>query len=398
MTKIVICGAGIAGLALAHRLAHTGYDVVVLERAPAPRAQGYMIDFFGPGYDAAEAMGLLPRLHALAHDVHTAAYVDETGRRRATLPFERIAKNVGGRLLSIMRPDLERALREQLPQTVQLRFDAQLTHIDNGTDGVRVTLADSSTLDADLLVGADGIHSTVRELIFGAEHRYLRYLGFHTAAFTFHSPDIHSQVRGKFCLTDTIDRQFAFYGLDDDRVATFTVHRTADPTLPGDPQAALREVYGSMGWGVAQALAQCPPPDQVYYDQVAQVEVPEWSCGRVTLLGDACQAVSLLAGQGASLGIAGAYVLAEQLTAAPSIDTGLRRYEQLWRPIVDEKQRAARHAVRWFLPRSSWQLWLRRIALWTARVPGLDAVLTGAIAGKPTAIVRDMHAASSQHG
>ncbi|MGH4015516.1 MAG: FAD-dependent oxidoreductase, partial [Pseudonocardiaceae bacterium] len=104
--KIVICGAGIAGLALAHRLGTLGWDVVVLEKAPGPRTQGYMTDFFGPGYDAAEAMGVLPRLHELGYDVQEVRYLDETGRRRARLRFAQFAKAVHGRLLSIMRPDL----------------------------------------------------------------------------------------------------------------------------------------------------------------------------------------------------------------------------------------------------------------------------------------------------
>ncbi len=133
----MICGAGIAGLALAHRLGTLGWDVVVLEKAPGPRTQGYMTDFFGPGYDAAEAMGVLPRLHELGYDVQEVRYLDETGRRRARLRFAQFAKAVHGRLLSIMRPDLERALREQLPDTVDLRFATNLSHVDNGTDGVR---------------------------------------------------------------------------------------------------------------------------------------------------------------------------------------------------------------------------------------------------------------------
>jgi 2-polyprenyl-6-methoxyphenol hydroxylase-like FAD-dependent oxidoreductase len=228
---------------------------------------------------------------------------------------------VNGHLVSIMRPDLERILREQLPGGVDLRFATSLTHIDNGTDGVRLTLTDGSRLNADLLVGADGVHSTVRRLVFGEERQYFRYLGFHTAAYVFEDPEIHAAVRDRFSLTDTIGRQMGFYGLRDGRVATFAVHRTADPTLPGDAQQALRREYGSLGWIVPRALAQCPPAAEVYYDQVAQIKMPRWSRGRATLVGDACQAVSLLAGQSASLAVAGAYILADQMGPQP-LDRG----------------------------------------------------------------------------
>lgn len=388
--KVVICGAGIAGLALAQRLDAFGWKVVVLEKAPGPRPQGYMIDFFGPGYDAADVMGVLPRLQQLGYRFEEASWLDETGRRRARLRFEQFGKIMQGRLFSILRPDLEQALRQQLSSNVDLRFATSLNAVDNTADGVRVTLRDGGTLDADLLVGADGIHSTVRGLVFGEEHRYLRYLGFHTAAFVFDDPQIHAELQGRLCLTDTIDRQMGLYGLRDGRVATFAVHRTCDPTLPRDPVAAIRREYGSLGWIIPRALDRCPPAAQVYYDQVAQIELPQWSHRRVALLGDAGYAVSLLAGQGASLAIAGAYVLAEQLATAGSIDAALDHYERLWRPVAEEKQRAARDGIRWFLPHSRVQLRARHIVMGLARLPGIDYYIARALAGKSVTLIREL--------
>ncbi|MDN5919427.1 MAG: FAD-dependent monooxygenase, partial [Pseudonocardia sp.] len=278
--RAVICGAGIAGLALANRLATAGWDVVVLERSPGPRSQGYMIDFFGAGYDAAEAMGIAPRLHDLGYHVHEAAFIGADGRSRGRLGYDQFADVVGGRLLSIMRPDLELALRESLPAGVRIRYGSRPVRVDDtSSDGVRVTLADGETLTADLLVGADGIHSAVRAMVFGPETDYLRHLGFHTAAFSFVDPVLHARVRDRFHLTDTIDRQMGLYGLRDDRVAVFAVHRTDDPALPEDIPAALRAEYGSLGWVVPDALAHCPPADEVYYDQVAQVVMPSWHRG-----------------------------------------------------------------------------------------------------------------------
>lgn len=390
--KVVICGAGIAGLTLAHRMTTLGWDVVVLEKAPGPRAQGYMIDFFGPGYDAATAMGALPWLENYAYEVQEASYLDQAGRRRAGIRYAQFTKALGGRALSIMRPDIERALRENLPDSVDLRFSSGLTGVDSGPDGVRVTLADDTTLEADLLVGADGIHSTVRRLVFGEDQRFFRFLGFHTAAFVFNDPEIQAQVRGRFCLTDTTTRQMACYGLRDGNVAVFTVHRTPDAVLPDDAQAALRREYATLGWIVPRALAQCPPAAQVYYDQVAQIEMPRWTHGRVTLVGDACQAVSLLAGQGASLAIGGAYVLADQLGRADSIDAGLQDYERLWRPVITDKQRVARSMTRWFLPERPWQLRVRRIAMKLARLPGLDRYLAATLAGKPITLITQLDA------
>jgi 2-polyprenyl-6-methoxyphenol hydroxylase-like FAD-dependent oxidoreductase len=385
--KAVICGAGIAGLALAHRLDAQGWDVVVLEKAPEPRTQGYMIDFFGPGYDAAEAMGLLPRMRELSYRIQEAAFLDATGRQRAALSYGQFAKVVDGRMFSIMRPDLERALREQLRGSVELRFATGPAAVHDSTDGVRLTLTDGSTLDADLLVGADGIHSTVRRLAFGPEADFLRPLGFHTAAFVFTDPDIHSRIQGRFALTDSVGRQLGLYALRDGRVAAFAVHRTHEPTLPEDARAALCREYGSLGWVVPQALAHCPPHEEVYYDHVAQTHVPRWSRGRVVLLGDACYAVSLLAGQGASLGIAGAYVLGGQLARHSSVEDGLEAYEKVWRPVTTEKQKVARSGARWFLPASPLQLRARHVMMKLARLPGVDRRVTAALVGKTTGVI-----------
>jgi 2-polyprenyl-6-methoxyphenol hydroxylase-like FAD-dependent oxidoreductase len=392
--KVVVCGAGITGLALAGRMAADGWETAVVEQAPGPRLQGYMIDFFGPGFDAAEAMGLLPRIRELGYHVHEAAYLDLHGRRRASLSYERLAGALGGRLVSIMRPDLERLLRETLPAGVDLRFGRRLTHVRNGAGAVRAILDDGDELSADLLVGADGVHSTVRRLVFGEEQRYLRYLGFHTAAFTFREPMVHAEVTGqgyRFCLTDTIGRQMGLYGLRDGRVAVFAVHRAPGPALPDDPQAALREEYGQLGWAIPVALAHCPPADEIYYDQVAQVEMPRWSKGRVVLAGDACHAVSLLAGQGASLGIAGACLLAGHLSRSASIGAAMASYEQLWRPVVTDKQRAGRKLARWFVPQARPQLWVRRAALKIANLPITSRYAATIITGKPTQVIAGRH-------
>ena len=391
--RALICGAGIAGLALAQRLTSSGWEVTVVERAPGPREQGYMMDFFGLGYDAAEVMGLLPRLAELGYRLDDVSYVDSSGRRRGSLDYERFARLLDGRLLSIMRPDLERALREQVEGDVVLRHGCTLASLETVPDGVRAVLTDGTVLDADLLVGADGIHSQVRAMIFGEESRFIRYLGLHTAAYIFEDPHVRRQLGNRFSLTDTVNRQMGLYALRDGRVAAFTVHHDPEPAIPSDTRAAVRGTYSTLDWVVPRALESCPPPSELYYDLVAQVEVPQWHRGRVVLLGDACQAASLLAGQGASLAVAGAYVLGEQLAAGGPVEDALANYQQTWKPIVEAKQDVGRRGAKWFLPSSRARLWLRRASLKLTAVPGWDRVAGQGLVGKTHLSLTDIGAA-----
>ncbi|MEH1130399.1 FAD-dependent monooxygenase [Micromonospora sp. CPCC 206061] len=372
--KALICGAGLAGLALAHRLHHHGWEVHVVDHAPGPREQGYMIDFFGPGYEAVTAMGLRPNLRKLASSVKSFRYIDARDRTTVSVDYTLFAKALDGEIASIMRPALERMLRESLSDQVEIRYRTTIDRI----DGDRAQLSDSTVVEADVIAGADGIHSRVRCLAFGPETDYFRYLGMHTGAYVFHDPKVFEQVRGQFVLTETLNRQMGLYGLDEGRVAVFAVHRTEDTRLPEDPREALRRTYTGMGDLAERALANCPPPEEIYYDQVAQIDAPRWTDGRVALVGDAAYAVSLLAGQGASLGIAGAYVLAERLHAAASVQEGLADYERRWRPVATAVQQAARNRVtEWFLPTSSAKLLLRRWGFKAMRLPGLDRILVG---------------------
>lgn len=378
--KAVISGAGISGLANARCLADAGWDVLVLERADGRRTGGYMMDFFGPGFEAADRLGLIPLLRRLGYAVEDVAYVDRHGKTRAKLSYSRFERAVDGKLLSIMRPDLERALVETLPCSVEVRYGTTIESIRQRDDGVSLDCSDGTRCEADLLVSAEGIHSDIRARIFGPETQFFRYLGFHTAAFTFEDEQMNEQLGTRFSMTDTVDRQAGLYGIRGGDVAVFTVHRNQDPALPASPRGELRRRMSGLGWLIPRALQQCPP--EIYYDQVGQIIMPCWHRGRVVLAGDAAHAVSLLAGQGASLAIAGAAALATGLEQADNIDDGLGNYEQTWRPQVEIHQQAGRQAASWFVPSNAATLLLRRLILHLIRLPGVDRYVTNGLIGR----------------
>ncbi|EAR24508.1 hypothetical protein A20C1_12792 [marine actinobacterium PHSC20C1] len=375
-----MCGAGISGLTVAGQLASNGWEVTLLEAAPERRTQGYMIDFFGPGFDAAEKIGLLDRLRKLHYPISEARFIRPNGRSRS-VGYGIVAANEGGKLLSLMRQDLELALFELLPDNVDLRFSSAVVAVEDRTDYVTAVLADGSRISGDVVVAADGIHSAVRHSVFGDQQSFERQLGMHTCAYTFDSPRLHAMLGDALVSTDVRDRMVGLYALRDGSVALFAAHRVDDPALPADSREAIREAYAGLGADIDEALAKCPDPEKLYYDQVAQIELPVWSRGRVVFAGDACQAVSLLAGQGASLAIAGGVLLAEKLVSDSEPSAAFAEYEEEWMPVVAEKQLAGRRAANGFLPHTAFQLWMRRAALAVIHTPVLGKFVTSSITG-----------------
>lgn len=372
--KAIIAGGGIAGLSSAHALHHAGWEVTILERARSLRTGGYMIDFFGPGYDAAESLGLLPALKAKAHRVDEVLFVDESGRHRSRIDYRLATRAAKGKLFPILRGDLEKVLAEALPRDVDMRYGQAATTCLSAPEAVAVTLSDGTTMEADLAVGADGIHSGIRRAVFGPESDYVRYLGYHTAAYFFRSPQVATALAGQFVLMTVPNRLLGLYEIGDGLLASFFVYRAESAVRPDDPLSALRQTFGDLGWLVPDTLAAAPGPGDIYYDVVAQTVMPGWSKGRVVLVGDSAYAVSLLAGQGASLAIAGGNALGEAVSGQ-AVPVGLAAFEARLRPRVLEKQRAGRRTANWFVPPSAAHIAFRDLALNVVNSPLLSGLL-----------------------
>lgn len=369
--KILISGGGISGLTLAYCLRRHGHETLVVEKSPKVRDEGYMIDFFGPGYDASEKMGILSNIEAIHYQIPRLAFLGPSGKERFSASYATLRKNLfGGRHFNFMRGDLERLLYSRIEDQLELRFGTEVDSIAQERARVIAHLTDGTRDAFDLVVGADGVHSRVRELAFGAEDSFSRFLGHYTAAFIVDDPGIGEDFRAAFYTLTVPGRQVAIYPIHGGRLATFFIHR-ADRKLENfSPQTAreeLHKAYEGMGWIVPDLLERCPTNSRLYFDEVSQIELPAWSRGRVVLLGDACWCVSLLAGQGASLAVSGAYSLAEELGPIQGNDgevtAALARYEDRLKPLVDKRQKSGRRLARWFVPGDRARLAMRDAAL-----------------------------------
>jgi 2-polyprenyl-6-methoxyphenol hydroxylase-like FAD-dependent oxidoreductase len=382
--RVLICGAGIAGLTLAWSLERRGHDVVLIERSPRPRDQGFMLDFFGSGYDAAERLGLLPDLAAIHDPVDRWVLLDSSGRECQSLPYCRLRGRLfGDRHFNFMRGDLERVLLGKIEGRLAVRFGTTVDSIEQDNTSNRIRLSDGTSETADLLVGADGAHSRIRRLAFGEERRFLRRLGYKAAAFVINRPQGVLDTGSATALTLTAPkRQVRLYPIRGGRLATFFLHKaegTWDKLSLRSACAELRDVYGGVNWIVRRVLDQCDSASEMYFESVAQIEMPRWSRGRVVLIGDACQSVSPISGYGASMAVAAALILADELTRAVDIGVALDRYERRVKPVVERRQRAGRRLAPWFVPAGPFRLTIRNAITRTSTWPIVASVIRSRI-------------------
>ena len=182
--SVLVSGAGVAGSCLAWWLDRYGYAVTLVEQAPQPRTGGYVIDFWGLGYDVAEKMGVLDELRRHDLKVQEFRIVNRVGRRISGFNQGAVQKLIKGRGMSLPRSALASALYEAVKDRVDVRFGNSVTSLEDSPRGVEVTLREGEAQTFDLVIGADGLHSGVRRLCFGEETRFEHFLGYCVAAFT----------------------------------------------------------------------------------------------------------------------------------------------------------------------------------------------------------------------
>lgn len=362
--RVLISGAGIAGPTLAYWLHRQGHQVTIVERSPRLRRGGYVIDFWGLGYDVAEKMGLAPRLKGLGYAIEEVRIVDKDGRKVSGFPVEAFTGPTHGRFVSIARDDLSGLIYDSLEGDVETLFGDSVTELEQRDTCVDVSFERSMARRFDLVIGADGLHSRVRELTFGPERMFEKYLGYKVAAFACqeypHRDEltyvmytmVHQQV-SRFAMRDG-RTMFLFVFADDiaDRGEARNVHAQ---------KALLHERFADCGWECQEILAALEQTDDLYYDRVSQIRMPvSWSSGRVALLGDAGFCVSLLAGQGSALAMAGAYILAGELSrAGGDYEKAFRAYQDRFGAFAADKQKSALSFADFIAPKSKLRMFAR---------------------------------------
>lgn len=377
--KVLIVGAGIAGPTLAYWLLRAGFEPTLVERAPALRQGGYIIDFWGAGFEVADRMGIVPELMSTGYRIAEVRQVDDDGRRIASLDPELFVHGSGGRYLSIARGDIASVIYRALNDRVETIFGDSVGAVDDDGIRVRVTFESGTVRDFDLVVGADGLHSQVRRLMFGPEEQFEKYLGITVAAFDVEGYRPRDELVA--VMHAEVGHQVTRFAMRNDVtmfLLTFLDHGGAPNHGVTAEQAALRARLAGAGWETPAILDRMQDARTFYFDRVSQIRMPSWTRGRVALLGDAAACVSLLAGQGTALAMIAAYVLAAELYRAKGNHVeAFARYERTLSSFVLAKQKAAEGLALAFAPKSALQLFLRNSVMKLMGVPFVAELAMG---------------------
>ncbi|HWU10235.1 MAG TPA: FAD-dependent monooxygenase, partial [Streptomyces sp.] len=342
MRTVLISGGGIAGPALAYWLRHHGFGVTVVERGRGLRSGGQAVDVRGVALDVIGRMDLLDPARRVRTHMRGMSVLDPEGRE---IDRSTEATFSSGRLdsedIELLREDLVRLVYERTRGDVEYLFGDTVTAIEEDGAGVRVDFARAAPRVFDLVIGADGLHSTVRRLAFGPEERFAHHLGSYLSVFT--ADNFLGLEDWQVWLRDG-DIGFGIMPVRDNTELRVAFGFESAP-LARDADALRRVVterLASLRWeGPRLAEAARRAPD-FYCDAMAQIRMDRWSQGRVALLGDAGYCPSPLSGQGTSVALVGAHVLADSLAQAPGDHTAAyARYEERMRDFVTLNQSLA---------------------------------------------------------
>jgi 2-polyprenyl-6-methoxyphenol hydroxylase-like FAD-dependent oxidoreductase len=336
--KVLISGAGPAGLTIAYWLKRYGYAPTIVERSPSLQVGGYKIDVRGSALQVLKLTGVHDAVVAANTDMQGAMMVDKDGKVVNQMSGDDFGHRVGGDI-EIVRGTLCEILRDHLGE-VELLFGDTVQAITQSSGSAQVQFTKNGTREFDCVIGADGLHSNVRRIVFGEESRFLRDLGLYLCVYSV--PNYLKLDRMEVQYSE-LGRIAAIWSSRGDAKAKacfgFVSHAPINLRDRAEQEQSLKKVYQGIGWEVPRLLEMMPEATDWYFDAAAQIEMPRWSQGRVALVGDAAYCASPMSGQGTSIAIIGAHVLAGELAAAAGEHArAFAEFESAMRPFIEANQ------------------------------------------------------------
>ncbi|ATY10228.1 FAD-dependent oxidoreductase [Amycolatopsis sp. AA4] len=342
--NVLISGAGVAGVTLAELLTRSGHRGTIVERAPALRHTGYAVDFRGAAFDALSELGILDDVRQHDTKMTGTAVVDRDGVQVDLLPAEAFAGE-----LEVPKHVLNELLYGLTVDHVEYRFGTSIASLSQTEAAVTAELTDGSTETYDLVFGADGVYSKVRQLAFAPHSAVLQHLGLSGAGFTM--PNFLGLDHSGLLRTSGHTAIYLFNSADADRLTVSLSFGTTSGVLDRLPrveqESATRAAFAGDAWHTPRLLEAMSEASDFYFSSSTQVHLNRWSTGRIALVGDAGYCAAPTAGMGTSQALLGARSLARHL-AASAYPEAFAGYEAELRPYVTENQANGRSAAALF--------------------------------------------------
>ncbi|GCE28334.1 FAD-dependent oxidoreductase [Dictyobacter alpinus] len=379
--NILISGASVAGPALAYWLSQYGFNPTVVELSSELRKGGYKVDIRGVAVEVAERMGIMQDIRNASTNMKTSTFVDGKSKPLATVS----ANFLEGRAEKddeIMRGDLAHILYERTQSAVEYLFGDSIAAMEQDDDGVTVTFESGTTRTFDLVIGADGLHSNVRRQAFGDESQFIHHLGAYISIFSTpnflhldHQELYYNSPKKLTCIYSARENTQARALFIFNAPPLSYNHRDSE-----QQKQILTSTFADTGWQTPRLLEMAQEASDFYFDSMSLIQMEHWSTGRTALLGDAAYCASPASGQGTSMALVGAYVLAGELAeAGGDYHTAFARYESAMRSYVEANQQFALRAIKGFTPRTSAHLWFQNQMLRLFTFLPLEGLILGQI-------------------
>ncbi|GIG19871.1 hypothetical protein Cch01nite_05950 [Cellulomonas chitinilytica] len=359
--RIVISGASVAGPTAAYWLRRYGFDVTVVERMPLAqvRTSGHAVDLFGPAMEVAAWTGVLPAVIDARTRTDVVSF-HRRGRREVDVQMGHLVAGISGQHVEIMRGELATLLHEATRDDVHYVFEDSIRAIHEEPDGLDVTFEHMPAARFDLVIGADGLHSVVRRLVFGPEEQFRRFLGGYLA---FAAIPNYLDLQGRMVVGNAPGRVAAVYPVHGTTWARAGFLFRRDDELRLDhrdvagQKQVLHQIYAGDGWEVPRLLAETDAAEDFYFDSISQIAMERWTTDRVALVGDAGYSPGPAVGGGTSVAMVGAFVLAQELARAhPDHAAGLRAYEDGMRELAVRSRAIGPAIMSTLIPRTRTQV------------------------------------------
>lgn len=324
--KILISGAGIAGLTMAYWLKQRGFTPTIIEKHPCVRGGGYKVDVRGTALEVAKRMGVYQDLVEANVNLTSSKFVFSD---QNVLEFDGdILGHSSEGEIEINRWELAQILSRKISD-VEIIYGDSITDIDEKM----VYFEQMEPREFDIIVGADGQYSNVRRLVFGEDEIFLKRYGIQFCVFPI--PNLFELERCEIVYFNK-GKLATAYAVGKHSYACLAFKSENEPRSIDNLKVIFEKEFQGLGWQVPLLVSLMKESDECYFNSIAQVRMPLWSEGRVVLVGDAAHSVQAM---GTSLAMIGAYVLAREIDESNGdYALAFENYERAMRNLVEASQ------------------------------------------------------------